>query len=46
MAGDTLYTNTNPEKATGHEGHTVKVTGKTDESAKTVTVDTLDMAAK
>ena len=46
LAGDTLYTITNPEKATGHEGHTVKVTGKTDESAKTVTVDTLEMAAK
>src|SRR5262245_65379246 len=46
LAGDTLYTITNPEKATGHEGHTVKVTGKTDESAKTVTIDTLEMAAK
>ena len=30
LAGETLYTITNPEKATGHEGHTVKVTGKTD----------------
>ncbi|HEU0007621.1 MAG TPA: hypothetical protein VFS12_16670 [Terriglobia bacterium] len=37
---------TNPEKAAGHEGHTVKVAGKTDESAKTVTIDTLEMAAK
>ena len=46
LAGDTLYTITNPEKATGHEGHTVKVTGNTDESAKTVTIDTLEMAAK
>jgi hypothetical protein len=46
LAGDTLYTVTNPEKATGHEGHTVKVTGKTDGSAKTVTIDTLEMAAK
>ena len=46
LAGDTLYTITNPEKATGHEGHTVKVTGKADESAKTVTIDTLEMAAK
>ena len=46
LAGDTLYTITNPDKATGHEGHTVKVTGKTDESAKTVTIDTLEMAAK
>ena len=45
LAGDTLYTITNPEKATGHEGHTVKVTGN-DESAKTVTIDTLEMAAK
>ena len=46
LAGDTLYTITNPEKATGHEGHTVKVTGQTDDSAKTVTIDTLEMAAK
>ena len=46
LAGDKLYTITNAEKATGHEGHTVKVTGKTDESAKTVTIDTLEMAAK
>ena len=46
LAGDTLYTITNPEKAAGHEGHTVKVTGKTDESAKTVTIDTLEMAGK
>ena len=46
LAGDTLYTITNPEKATGHEGHTVNVTGKTDENAKTVTIDTLEMAAK
>ena len=41
-----IYTLTNPEKATGHEGHTVKVTGKTDDSAKTLTIDTLEMAAK
>ena len=46
LAGDKLYTITNPEKATGHEGHTVKVTGKTDDSAKTVTIETLEMAAK
>jgi hypothetical protein len=46
LAGDKLYTITNPEKATGHEGHAVNVTGKTDESAKTVPIDTLEMAAK
>ena len=46
LAGDKLYTITNAEKATGHEGHTVKVTGKTDESAKTVTIETLEMPAK
>ena len=46
LAGDKLYTISNPEKATGHEGHSVKVTGKTDESAKTVTIDTLEIAAK
>ena len=44
LAGDKLYTITNPDKATGHEGHTVKVTGKTDEEAKTVTIDALAMA--
>jgi hypothetical protein len=44
LAGDKLYTITNPEKAVGHEGHTVTVTGKTDEDAKTVTIDTLAMA--
>ena len=44
LAGDSLYTITNPEKATGHEGQPVKVTGKTDESAKTVTIDTLEAA--
>jgi len=31
LAGDKLYTITNPGKATGHESHTVNVTGKTDE---------------
>ena len=44
LAGDKLDTITNPDKASGHEGHTVNVTGKTDESAKTVTIDTLEMA--
>ena len=43
LAGDKLYTITNPDKATGHEGHTVNVTGKTDEAA-TVTIDTLEIA--
>jgi hypothetical protein len=38
IAGDKSHTITNPEKiATGHEGHAVNVTGKTDDSAKTVT---------
>ena len=44
LAGDKLYTITNPDKATGHEGHTVTVTGKTDDDAKTITIDTLAMA--
>ena len=44
LVGDNLYTITNPEKATGHEGHRVMVTGKTDEAAKTVTIKTLVMA--
>jgi hypothetical protein len=43
LVGDNLYTITNPEKATGHEGHTVTVTGKVDEDAKTLTIDTLSM---
>ena len=46
LAGDKLYTITNPDKAAGHEGHTVNVTGKTDAAANTVTIDTLQMAAK
>ena len=46
LAGDKLFTITNPEKAAGHEGHTVNITGKTDEAANTVTIDTLEMAAK
>ena len=46
LSGDKLYTITNPDKATGHEGHTVNVTGKTDDAAMTVTIDTLEMAAK
>ena len=44
LVGDNLYTITNPDKAIGHEGHTVIVTGKTDEATKTVTIDTLAMA--
>jgi hypothetical protein len=44
LAGDKLYTITNPDKAAGHEGHTMTVTGKTDEDAKTITIDTLAMA--
>ncbi len=44
LSGDNLYTITNPAKAIGHEGHTVMVTGKTDEDTKTVTIDTLVMA--
>jgi hypothetical protein len=44
LVGDKLYTITNPKKAAGHEGHTVTVTGETDENAKTITIDTLAMA--
>jgi len=44
LVGDKLYTITNPDKAAGHEGHTVTVTGKTDEGEKTITIDTLAMA--
>ena len=43
--GDKLSTITNPDKASAHEGHTVNVTGKTDEAA-TVTIDTLEIAAE
>ena len=44
LVGDKLYTITNPEKATGYEGHTMKVTGRTDEDTKTINIDTLAMA--
>ena len=44
LVGDKLYTISNPEKTAGHEGHTVTVTGKTDEDTKTITIDTLAMA--
>ena len=44
LVEDKLYTITNPDKATGHEGHTVNVTGKTDAEAKTITIDSLAMA--
>ena len=43
--GDKLSTITNPDKASGHEGDTVNVTGKTDEAA-TLTIDTLEIAAE
>jgi hypothetical protein len=44
LVDDKLYTITNPDKAAGHEGHTVTVSGETDEGAKTVTIATLTMA--
>jgi hypothetical protein len=44
LVGDKTYVITNPDAAAGHEGHTVVVTGKADESAKTITIDTLAMA--
>jgi hypothetical protein len=44
LVGDKLYTMTNPEKATGYEGHTVTVTGRTDEDTKTINIDTLALA--
>ena len=44
LVGDDLFTITNPDKAAGHEGHKVTVTGKADETAKTVTIDKIEMA--
>lgn len=44
LVGDKTYVITNPDAATGHEGHTVVVSGKTDEAAKTITIDNLAMA--
>ena len=45
LVGDNLFTIANPEKATGHEGHNVKVTGTADEAAKTVTIEFLEMVS-
>ena len=41
LVDNNVFTITNPEKATGHEGENVKVTGTADEVAKTVTIDSL-----
>ncbi len=41
--GDDLFTITNADKAAGHEGHKVKVTGTADEKAKTLTIETIEM---
>ena len=46
LVGDDLYVITNPDKATGHEGHQVTVTGTADKEKKTVTIDKLEMAKK
>ena len=41
--GGQVYAVTNPETVAEHQGHHVKVNGKVDESAKTVTVAKLAM---
>ena len=46
LVGDDLFVITNPEKATGHEGHEVVVEGKEDKEAKTITIQKLEMAKK
>ena len=40
-AGDKTLSITNPEKATAFEGKKVKVTGTADETAQTVTIDSV-----
>ncbi|MFN8006146.1 MAG: hypothetical protein U0V70_03805 [Terriglobia bacterium] len=44
LVGDDLFVITNPEKATGHEGHAVVVEGKEDKDKKTITIHKLEMA--
>ena len=41
--GGEIYTVTNPNTVADHQGHHVKVDGKLDESAKTITVATVEM---
>jgi len=43
LVGDDLFVITNPEKATGHEGHQVIVEGKEDKEAKTITISKIEM---
>ncbi len=45
LVGSDVFTITNPDKATGHEGHNVKVMGTADSTAKTVTIESLTMAS-
>ena len=40
-AGEQSLSITNPEKAQGHEGQQVKVTGTADETAKTLTIESV-----
>lgn len=43
LVGDDLFVITNPEKATGHEGHQVIVEGKENKEAKTITISKIEM---
>ncbi len=45
LVGSDVFTITNPEKVSGHEGHTVNVMGSVDSQAKTVTVESIAMAS-
>lgn len=45
LVGSDVFTITNADKATGHEGHTVKVMGTADNAAKTVTIESLTMVS-
>ncbi len=44
--GDKTFSITNPAKAEGQEGKTVKVTGTTDEAAQSVTIDSVAPATE
>lgn len=45
LVDNDVFTITNPDQATGHEGHKVTVVGTADNAAKTVTIESLTMAS-
>lgn len=45
LVDNDIFTITNPEKATGHEGHKVSVAGMVDSQAMTVTIESMSMVS-